>query len=319
MISLFAAALMKALLLPGTGGWDYLTYDSTTNQVFVTHGDQVVVIDATGQKIVGTLLATGSHGVAIAPDLHRGFISNGKANTVTVFDLDKLTVLATIPVGQNPDAICYEPVTHHVFAFNGHSGTASEIDASCNKIDHEIVLDGRPEFAAADGRGFVYDNLEDKSEVLKIDAATGTVVARWSLPADSGPSALSVDAADHLLFSSCHNAKTYVIDMESGKTIDTLDIANGVDASVYDPQSHLLLVTCGTDAKLCVFRVKDKTTKSVNTYDTVRGVRTLAYNPTTHAGYFVAAEYDPNTPAGARPTIKPGTVKLVTMPIPDMK
>ena len=187
----------------GNGGWDYLVVQPETNRLFVSHAKQVVVIDLKTKAIMGSIEADGVHGIALAPELNRGFVSNGAGNSVTVFDLTTLKVETHLPAENNPDAICYEPKTKRVFAFNGKSGTATVIDAVQEKVIGEIPLDGKPEFAQADGKGDVFDNLEDKSQIVKIDAAAMTITARWSLPAESEPSGLAMDVTKNRLFIGC--------------------------------------------------------------------------------------------------------------------
>src|SRR5215469_9329514 len=199
--------LTHKYVLGGDGGWDYLSYDAVGKRLFVSRATRVQVLDP--EK--GTLLAEvpntpGVHGIALAQDLGKGFISDGQENTVTVFDLKTLKETARIKVtGEGPDAILYEPVTKRVFTFNGHSGNSTVIDAAADKVVATIPLDGKPEFAAADGKGRVYVNIEDKSELSAIDAGAAKVTATWSLAPCQEPSGLAMDTAHRRLFSGCDN------------------------------------------------------------------------------------------------------------------
>ena len=180
--------LLKKVVLGGEGFWDYLTCDSAARRVYISRGTHVMVIDADTYAVVGDIPGTdGVHGIALAPEFGRGFTSNGRANTVTIFDLKTLKVLGTAPTGEGPDAIVYDPASKRVFTFNGHGGNATAIDAASGTPAGTITLGGRPEFAVADGQGHIYNNLEDKSELLQIDSQKLTVTARWPLAPCESP------------------------------------------------------------------------------------------------------------------------------------
>jgi YVTN family beta-propeller protein len=302
----------------GDGGWDYVTIEPETNRLFVSHAKQVVVVDLTTKSIIGSIAANGVHGIALAPDLKRGFISNGADDTVTVFDLTTLKILATLPSGKKPDAICYEPATHRVFAFNGASATATVIDAATEKVVGEIPLGGRPEFAAADGHGSVFDALEDKSQILKINPTTLAIEARWTLPEGSEPSGLAIDAANERLFIGCGNKTMVVMDGASGKVVTTLPIGEGVDACAYDPIGKRAFASCG-DGTMTVVQQSDKDTYVVaEKAITEPRARTMAFNPATGAAYLPAAKFGPIPPATTehpkpRPPILPDSLEILVL------
>jgi YVTN family beta-propeller protein len=288
----------------GEGGWDYLVAQPETGRLFVSHAKQVVVVDLKTKSIIGSIAANGVHGIALAPDLQRGFISNGADNTVTIFDLTTLKILATLPAGTNPDAICYEPTTHRVFAFNGKSGTATVIDAAQEKVVGEIPLGGKPEFAVADGHGSVFDALEDKGQILKINAGTLAIEASWPLPEGSGPSGLAIDAAHQRLFIGCGNKTMIVMDASSGKALATLPIGQGVDACVYDSVGKRVFASCG-DGTMTVVKQSAKDTYTVSEKAvTEPRARTMAFDPTTGAAYLPAAKFGP-TPTATPDQPKP--------------
>jgi DNA-binding beta-propeller fold protein YncE len=306
-------AVLKHIPVPGDGGWDYLAVEPSMDRLFVTHADTVVVFQTETDKIVATLPSHGAHGVAWAEDLGRGFYTNGKAGTVTIFDLKTLAVISDVPAEKNPDAVCYEPVTHEVFAFNGRSGSATAIDGATGKVLSTIPLDGKPEFAAADGKGFIYDNLEDKAQIVKIDAVKGTIVARWSLPADCEPSALAIDPATKRLFVGCGDEKLRVVDGDSGQVLQTLPIGKGVDACTF--AGGVLMASCG-EGVLNIFEGKDFA--SVVNLPTQKGARTIAFNPVTRVAYLTTAQFGPAPSATPemphpRPAILPGTVEVLVV------
>ena len=225
-------ALTKTISIPGDEGWDYVGVDSAARRVYVSHGSHVVVLDADTYAIVGDIPDTaGVHGIAIAADLGRGFASNGRANNSTFFDLKTLKPIGVYPTGTNPDAILYEPVTKRVFTFNGRSQDATALDAMTGAALGTVPLGGKPEFAAADGNGGIYVNIEDKSELVHLDAKKLTILHRWPLAPCQEPSGLAIDLKNHRLFAGCDNKMMAVIDGETGRVVATPAIGEGVDAN----------------------------------------------------------------------------------------
>ena len=286
--------VIKTFKLGGDGGWDYLTFDTTSRRLFISRATHVMVIDADSGKSLGDIPDTpGVHGIALAPDLKRGFISNGREGTVTIFDLTSLKALGKVKVGDNPDAILFDPATKRVFTFNGHSGDASAIDAAKGTIVGTIKLDGKPEFAVSDGKGDIFVNLENKSQLLALDPSKLEVKSRWPLAPCSEPSGLALDAKNRRLFSACDNKMMAIVDADSGKLITTVPIGEGVDAAAYDPETSLAFASCG-EGVLTVVREEAPNNFSVaENVPTQEGARTMALDPTTHQIFTVTAKFGP--------------------------
>ena len=295
----------------GEGGWDYCTVDAAAHRLYVTRPDRVQVIDTESGKLVGEVTGLdGGHGVALATEFKRGFASSGKSNTVVVFDLATLQpVGAPIPVGKKPDAILYDPASKHVFAFDGGSDAISVIDAATAKVVATVPLGGGPEFAAADGKGTVYVNLEDKSEVLAIDTQKNTVTHRWPLAPGDGPSGLALDAVTGHLFAGCHNEQMVVFDAGSGKVLVSLPIGKGVDACEFDPGTGFAFASCG-DGILTVAKEEPAGTYRVVEHVKTRpGARTMALDSATHAVYLATADFEPApSPAPGEQRVRPKMV-----------
>jgi len=309
--------LSKTIPVGGNGGWDYLTVDDAARRVYVSHGTEVDVLDADTGAVAGKIEnLQGVHGIALARDLGHGFISDGRANAVVVFDLKTLKTLATIDTGKNPDAIVYEPVTHKVFAFNGGSSTATVIDTAGNKAVGTIDLGGKPEFAAIDGKGHVFDNLEDKSVLVKIDAAQQKITDRWTLAPCEEPSSLAMDSKNNRLFAGCHNKLLAVVNADTGKVLATPPIGEGVDATVFDPQTALVITSNGDGTLTVVHEDAPGKYSVADTVQTQKRSRTLALDPKTHRLFLPAAQFGaepaptPDHPHG-RPAIIPGSFSIL--------
>jgi YVTN family beta-propeller protein len=285
--------IVKKIPIPGQGSWDYLSVDEGARRLYVSHGTQVEVLDVDSGAIVGTIPKTpGVHGIAIAAELGRGFVSNGKASTVTIFDLKTLKPIADVATGQKPDAIIFDPATSRVFAFNGGSNRATAIDAATGKVAGTVDLGGGPEFAAADGNGFVYDNLEDESLVLKIDSRKLTVEQRWPTAPCASPSSMAMDRANRRLFLGCRSKVMAVMNADTGKVITTLPIGDHVDATAFDPQTRLIFNSNG-EGTITVIREDSPDKYSVvETVKTLPRAKTMALDPTTHRLFLSTAESD---------------------------
>lgn len=283
--------------LGGEGGWDYLTLDSSARRLYISRATHVIVVDPDNGKQIGDIADTpGVHGIALAPELNRGFTSNGRENTVSIFDLATLKTLNKIKVGENPDAILYDPSSKRVFTFNGRSADSSAIDAASGKVLGTIKLDGKPEFAVSDGKGGVFVNIEDKSELTAIDPEGLKVKATWPLAPCQEPSGLSMDREHRRLFSGCDKLMA-VIDADSGKVVSSLPICDGVDATAYDDETKLAFASCH-DGKLTVIREESPDKFSVvENAATQPGARTMALDPKTHQVYTVTAKIGPAPPA----------------------
>ena len=298
--------------LEGDFGWDYLTVDAANNRVFVSHGQNVQVIDLNNTKEISTIPATSNvHGIALAPDLNKGFISCGRDSSVVVFDYRTLRVTDHIKVpGKNPDAILYEPYKKVIFTFNGGSANATVIDASTNKVLQNIALAGKPEFAASDGEGKVYVNIEDKSLVTVINTNTFKVENTWPLKPGEEPSGLAFDKTDHHLFIVCSNKMMVVMDALTGKVITTLAIGDHCDGVAYD-QGLKRAYSSNGDGTMTVVQESDNNVfKVIENVVTQKGARTITCNPLTHKLYLSTADLEEST-GGGRPKPKPGTFTIL--------
>jgi DNA-binding beta-propeller fold protein YncE len=299
--------LLNKVKIGGSGGWDYATIDSNARRLYATHGTIVEVVDIDAGKAVGQIPQLhGVHGVAIAADLNKGFISNGQSNSVTIFDLKSLAKTGEPATGgQNPDSICYEPKTQRVFTFNGRSSDSTAINAKTGEPVATFPVGGKPEFCAADGAGKLYVNLEDKSSIAEIDAAKPAVLRTASLSPCEEPSGLAIDTKDGVLFSVCSNKMMAVTDIKGLKVIATPAIGAGPDAAAFDPGVGLAFSSNGEGTLTIVKNVGGKW-DAVDTVQTERGARTMAVDLKTHRVFLPAAEYGPTTAGQKR-----------TPPLPD--
>ena len=306
--------------LSGEGGWDYLIVDTAAHRLYVSRSTHVAVIDLDRDSVVGDIPNTlGVHGIAFVRELGRGFTSNGRDSTVTIFDLRTLAPLSQIKVtGRNPDAITYDPVSKRVFTFNGGSANATALDARTGAVVGTIDLGGKPEFAVSDARGRMYVNIEDKSEVVAFDPRSLTVVQRWSLAPCEEPTGLAIDRRSRRLFSVCSNALMAVLDADRGRVVTTLPIGSGVDGAAFDPATGLAFSSNGEGTLTVVHEESADSFRVVGTVATQRGGRTVALDERTHRFYTVAADYGPApepTPdrPRPRPPIIPGSVVVLVL------
>ena len=283
--------ITKKIPIPGQGSWDYLAVDEAARRLYVSHGTQVEVLDVDSGAIVGKIENTpGVHGIAIAPELRRGFASNGQSSTVTIFDLKTLKTIAQVPVGKKPDAIIYDPATSRVFAFNGDSNSATAIQAADGKVAGTVDLGGGPEFAAADGSGYVYDNLEDASVVLKINSRSLKVEQRWPTAPCSSPSSMAIDRANRRLFIGCRSKVMAVMNADTGQVITTLPIGDHVDATAFDPESRLVFNSNGEGTLTVIHQDSPDKYSVVQTVKTLPKAKTMALDPKTHQLFLSTAE-----------------------------
>ena len=308
--------VVNTVKLGGEGGWDYLYYDKDGQRLFITRGSHVMVVDAKTLKVSGDIPdLSGIHGVALAPELGRGFVSNGGDNTVTIFDLKTLKKLDSVKVGERPDAILYDPFTKHVFTFNARSKDSSVVDAASGKVVGTVPLDGKPEFPVSDGKGKVYANIEDKSEIAAIDASKLSVLNHWSVSPCQEPSALAFDGTHHRLFAGCDNKMMAVVDSDTGKVVTTVPIGAGVDAGRFNPKTQEVFMSCGGDGVLTVIHEDspDKYTVTQN-LATAKGARTMAMDHASNTAYLVTAQREATPPApGQRPAMVPGSFELIVV------
>jgi len=298
----------KTYKLGGEGGWDYLTADASARRLYISRGTHVIVLDLNSGKTVGDIPDTqGVHGIALVPDLGRGFTSNGREGTVTIFDIQTLKPIGEkVKVGENPDAILYDPATKRVFTFNGRSQDATAIDAASGKVLGTIKLDGKPEFAASDAKGTVFVNIEDKSELTAIDPNKLEVKAKWPLAPCTEPSGLAIDRKNRRLFAGCDNKMMAVVDADSGKVLATPAIGEGVDATAYDEETGLAFASCGEGVLTVVKQESPDKYSVAENVKTERGARTMALDTKTHDVYTVTAQFGPRpAPTADNPRPRP--------------
>jgi YVTN family beta-propeller protein len=286
--------VIKKLQLGGDGGWDYLTVDSTARRLYISRSTHVMVVDIDTDRSAGDIPDTpGVHGIALAPDLKRGFTSNGKADTATIFDLDSLKILGQVRTGANPDAILYDPATKRVFTFNGRSNDATVFDAVTAKVQGTIALGGKPEFAVADGKGRVYVNIEDTGEVVEIDSGKLSIMKRSSLKPCEEPTGMAIDVEHHRVFIGCHSKVMAVLDTVTGKVVAFVPIGEGVDANGFDPGTGLAFSSNGDGTLTVAWEASPGKFEVAETIATQRGSRTMALDPKTHKIYLPAALFAP--------------------------
>ena len=296
----------------GDSWWDYLAVDPVSKLLYVTHGDHVVVIDTSSGTVKADITGLkGTHGVAFDTSGKFGYISDGGANQVVVFDRKTNAIVARVPAGMNPDGIVFEPVTQTVWAFNGRSKSATVIDDATHAVVATVPLPGKPEFPVADGKGSVYDNIEDLSEIAHIDAKTHKVLATWPIAPCEGPSGLAIDRERARLFSVC-DGKMAIVDAKSGKMVATVPIGDGPDAARFDVKHHLAFSSNG-EGTLTVVRENSPDSYSViQTLPTKRGARTMALDQSTGKIFVVTADFGPRPAATPdhphpRPSLVPGS------------
>ena len=310
--------LLKKHVLGGEGGWDYMALDGRTRLLYVTHGNAIEILNVdTGVKAATITGLAGVHGMAFDPARNRGYISNGRGNSVSVFDLESRKILEEVPTsGQNPDSIMYDPFSDRIFTFNGRTANATAIDAATGKVVGTVDVGGKPEFAVTDGKGTIFVNNEDKSEIVSFDAKTLQIKTRWSIAPGEGPSGLAIDIKNKRLFSVCDKV-IVVSDFEKGKVVTTVPIGDGPDAVRYDPGTGLVFASNGGDGTLTVIRQESADRYSVvETVPTARGARTMELDPKTHHVFVVTAEYGPAPAPTAeqprpRPAIVPGSFMVL--------
>jgi DNA-binding beta-propeller fold protein YncE len=309
---------IKAIPAGGEGGWDYLSVDEANRRLYVSHGTAIVVIDIDKDVVVGEITNTpGVHGFAPAPDTGHGFSSNGRESKASMVDLKTLQTLSKIETGQNPDGMLYETGQQEVYMFNGRGQSATVIDAKEGKVVATIPLGGRPEFGAADSKaGMVYDNLEDKSEVVSIDIKTHKVLNHWPIAPGEEPSGMAIDVAHHRLFLGCHNNMMAMMDSTSGKIVTTVPIGAGVDANCFDPGTQYAFASCGDGTVTIAHEDSPDKLTVVQTLATERGAKTMTLDPKTHRIYLASAKFEAPTEGGGgggrgRGKMVPGSFKIL--------
>jgi len=310
----------RTLKLGGEGGWDYLFADPESHRLYISRGTHVMVFDTGREVVIGDVPNTpGVHGVAIARELNRGFTSNGRDSSVTIFQLNTLATIGVVHgTGRNPDAITYDPVSKRVFTFNGGSATATAIDAATGAIVGTVPLGGKPETAQPDGKGHITVNIEDKNEVVKFDTRSLAVIATWPLAPCEEPTGMASDPARHRLIIGCGNRKMAILDDENGRVVATLPVGDGVDASGYDPKTGLAFTSNGEGSVTVVRQDSPDAYTVVATVPTKARARTMALDPSTGRVYTVTADFGtapaPTTAVPRpRPPMVPGSFTLLVL------
>jgi len=309
--------LLKKVKLGGSGGWDYLEVDPATHRLFISRATHVVVVDPDSGKVLGDVPDTlGVHGIAFANEFNKGFTTNGRSSSSTIFDLASLKPTGDAKTEKDPDAVIYDPFSKRVFTFNGDADSSTVIDAASGKVVGTVALGGGPEFAATDSKGKIFVNLEDKSSLVKFDAKSLKVESTWPLAPCESPSGLAIDAGNEILVVGCHNKLMAFVDGNTGKVIGTVPIGQGVDANRFDPLTQFAFASCG-DGTLTIAHEDSPTKFSlVEKIDTQRGARTMALDYANHNVYLVTADFGPAPAATAdnphpRPAIIPDTFTLL--------
>jgi DNA-binding beta-propeller fold protein YncE len=302
----------------GDTGWDYLAMDPVSKLLYVTRGDNVVVIDTSSGTVKADITGlTRTHGVVFDRSGKFGYISDGGANQVVVFDRKTNAIVTRVPAGGNPDGMVFEPVTQTAWAFNGRSKTATVIDDTTHQVVATVSLPGRPEFPVADGKGSIYDNIEDLSEIAHIDAKTHTVVAAWPIAPCEGPSGLAIDKKHDRLFSVC-DGKMAVVDAQTGKVVATPTIGDGPDAARFDAKHQLAFSSNGEGTLTVVHEDSPDQYSVVQILTTKKGARTMDLDEATGKIYVVTADFGPRPPATAdqphpRPSLVPGSLVVLVI------
>lgn len=284
---------VKEIPIGGGGGWDYLHADAADHRLFVTHGTKVIVIDTEQDKVVGNIPDTpGVHGFVTAPELGRGFSSNGQESKSSIVDLTNLKLVTKVATGSNPDALLFEPKSAQVWVFNGRGQSATVYDAKTgNVVAAEIKLGGKPESGAADGEaGRVYVNLENKNEIAVIDMKDHKVVANWPIAPGATATGLAFDPALNRLIIGCGNSKMVMMDSTNGKVVSSIDCGQGVDAAAFDPETHLGFVSAGGSGTVTIAKVESDKLTPIQTLSTERGARTMTVDTKTHRIYLANAK-----------------------------
>jgi len=288
--------VVKKIPIGGEGFWDYLIVDNAAHRLYVSHSTKVLVIDLETDKLLGEIDKTpGVHGIALAPEFNRGYISCGWADKVLIYDLNTLEVLGQVKTGSNPDAIRYDSFSKRVFVFNHSGNDATVFEAETGEIAGTIVLGGAPEFSRTDGKGKIYVNIEDLSEVAEIDCRTLAITRRFSIAPGEAPTGMGFDVANHLIFSACSNKVMTVLDIEKGKVIATIPIGRGCDGAGFDAETGLIFCSNGEGTLTVIRQSSPGKYEVAETVPTQRGARTMAIDPTTHKVYLPTAQFAPPT------------------------
>lgn len=311
--------LANKYTIGGDPGWDYVAIDPDARRVYVTHYMKIEVLDADTGKVVGQITDTpGVHGIALVKSLGKGFTSNGKADTVSVIDLKTNAHVAEIKAGKKPDAITYDPGTDRVFVSNGDSDDVTVIDATAAKVVGTIPVGGAPEYSAADGKGTVWVNLEDKNAFVTIDVKSLKLTKTTPISGCEEPASMAFDAANRRLFIGCKNNVLAVLDPDSGKVVKTLPIGEHVDATYFDATNHLIFAPTGDGVLTVVHQDSADGYTLVDNVKTLRGAKTMAFDSKTGRIFSATVENVPATATAPPAPIgkvayRPGPFVVITV------
>lgn len=306
--------LVKSVPLGGEGGWDYIYVDSDARRVYISRGTHTMVMDADTYALVGDIPDTqGVHGIAIASDLGRGFTSNGRTNDVTIFDLKTLKAIGKVQTDANPDAIVYEPVSKRVFTFNGRGKNATAINAADGTVAGTIPLGGKPEFAAVDGKGTIYVNDEDSSELHHLDAQGLKELHKWPLAPCKSPSGLSMDTKNRRLYAVCDDKVSVVVNADTGKVTASPAIGDGPDAAGFDPATNYFFASCNEGILTVIHEDSPDKYTVVENVPTKHYARTMGVDLKTHNIFLPAADFDPPAPGERRGKMKPDSFVILVV------
>jgi YVTN family beta-propeller protein len=302
-----------AFHISGPGGWDFIAVDPGSNRLYQSHGTVVNILDRTTGDSVGIIPnTTGVHGIAFVDELGKGYTSNGKINTVTVFDLKTDSIIGQIATGLNPDAILYDGFSKKIITCNGKNKNLSIIDPVTDKVVDSIAVGGKPEVPVTDNAGKVYVNIEDKSEIVEIDMSTMQVINHWPLVYGEGPTGLAIDTKTKRLFSGCDNKLLIVMDADNGKVIDKLPIGDGCDGVGFDSTLRYVFASCGEGTLTVINETTNNKCKVLDIVPTKKGARTIAVDQQTHTVYLPTADFEPSVP-NTKPKVIPGTFEVLVL------
>jgi YVTN family beta-propeller protein len=309
--------ISKSISLGAPERWDYLTFEPISNRVFVAHGDRIDVIDVSSEKVVGQVAVDGANGAAIVPAIGKGYAGSRGGKSVLVFDLNTFKVIKTLPAAEDTDAIVYDPASKHVFLMQGDPHSMTVIDTTTDSVVTTIHLSGQPEFAAVDGAGKLFVNIEDKREIQRVDTKTGKVDATWPIPDCDSPHGLAIDAKSHRLFSSCVNSKLLVVNATTGAVVSTLPIGKRTDAAAYDGRTKRVFSSNGEGTLSVIQQESADQYRSLAEVSTQLGARTMTLDPKTGRIFLVTGDYtevDPNAKdPRKRYAVKPGSTRMLLL------
>jgi hypothetical protein len=306
--------VIKTVPVPGDEGWDYVYVDSDARRVYISHGSHTVVMNADTYAIEGDIPDTqGVHGIAVASDLGRGFISAGRANTAVIFDLKNLKTLGAVKTDANPDAIVYDPASKRVFTFNGRGKNSTAINAADGSVAGTIPLADKPEFAVADGKGAIFVNGEDTSNLIALDSQNLKETHRWPLAPCKSPSGLAGDLKTRRLMAVCDDKVSSIVDADSGKVVANPAICEGPDAAAFDPSSNYFFASCGDGNLTVIHEDSPDTYTVVENVPTKKTARTMGLDLKTHKIFLPSAEFDPPAPGERRGKMKPGSFAIIVV------